>query len=387
MAVARATFGGHGATSARTQHSKYGYVWADVSIDGELAPPEGKTDLVIADLAMKCTVVAGGPGKGRSVFRVVVGGNGWGRVIPQKDYTNDVGIKAADVLRDAAREAGETIETTTKELLGTKWVRPEGPASRVLERLAPGGGWHVGEDGVTRLGARPTSPLAVPATRIEPVDRARGTVTLAAESIASIVPGVVVDGLEAIDVEHTISQKGGLRSTIYGARGAPTSRRLAALRALVDAFDPDRQVRAVWEYRVIDTEGKRLTLQPVRRSTGMPDLRRVRIMAGISGAEQDVELGSRVLVTFIDASPAMPIVVAFEDPEGDGFVPILLKLAGGDDFVALAAKVATQLSTLKSALTSAIVVPLDGGASFKATLLAALASWPASVAASKVKAT
>lgn len=384
MAVASATLEGNRATEARSQHSRYGCWYADVSLDGEHTL-SGKVTLVIADLSMKGSVLAGGPGKGRSEYRIAAG-TGWSKIIPRKDYANDAGIKAIDVLRDAAAACGETIDAEAPEILGIKWVRDEGEASRVLERLAPGG-WYVGEDGVTRLGARPVSQLAVTATRIEPVDRARGSVTIAAESIASILPGVVVDGLEAIDVEHSVSVKGGLRSTIYGARGASTSRRLAALRALFDAFDPDRNYRAIWEYRVVDKEGKRLTLQPIRKSTGMPDLRRVRVMAGISGAEQDVELGSRVLVTFIDANPAMPIVVAFEDPEGDGFVPILLKLAGGDDFVALAGKVAAQLSALKTALTGAVIVPLDGGASFKASLLTALGSWPASVAASKVKAT
>ena len=64
----------------------------------------------------------------------------------------------------------------------------------------------------------------------------------------------------------------------------------------------------------------------------------------------------------------------------------LVELAGNADAVALASKVSAQLTALKAALTGAVVVPLDGGASFKASLLAALASWPAPVASAKVKA-
>jgi phage baseplate assembly protein V len=64
----------------------------------------------------------------------------------------------------------------------------------------------------------------------------------------------------------------------------------------------------------------------------------------------------------------------------------LVELAGNTDAVALASKVAAQLTALKSAISGAVVVPMDGGASFKATLLAALASWPASTASTKVKA-
>ena len=56
-------------------------------------------------------------------------------------------------------------------------------------------------------------------------------------------------------------------------------------------------------------------------------------------------------------------------------------------FVALANLVAAQLNALKTAINGAAVVPNDGGAAFKANLMTALASWPATVAATKTKAT
>jgi phage baseplate assembly protein V len=56
------------------------------------------------------------------------------------------------------------------------------------------------------------------------------------------------------------------------------------------------------------------------------------------------------------------------------------------DYVARASLVDARLSALKSAISGAAVVAGDGGAAFKTNLLAALSSWPASVAASKVKA-
>lgn len=63
--------------------------------------------------------------------------------------------------------------------------------------------------------------------------------------------------------------------------------------------------------------------------------------------------------------------------------------AGGaaGQFVALANLVAAQLNALKTAINGAAVVPGDGGAAFKTNLMAALASWPSTVAATKVKAT
>lgn len=64
----------------------------------------------------------------------------------------------------------------------------------------------------------------------------------------------------------------------------------------------------------------------------------------------------------------------------------LVELAGNTDAVALASKVSTELTVLKNAISAAPVVPGDGGAAFKASLVAALSVWPASVASGKVKA-
>ena len=60
--------------------------------------------------------------------------------------------------------------------------------------------------------------------------------------------------------------------------------------------------------------------------------------------------------------------------------------ATASSFVALATLVAAELTALKTAISGAAVVTGDGGAAFKTNLLAALASWPGNVAATKVKA-
>src|SRR5678816_1359817 len=78
--------------------------------------------------------------------------------------------------------------------------------------------------------------------------------------------------------------------------------------------------------------------------------------------------------------------------KGDGSISIkplvpfaLVTVAGGAEFVALADKVTTALQTLKDAITNAVVVPNDGGASLKSTILAALAAWPSDVASETLK--
>lgn len=71
-----------------------------------------------------------------------------------------------------------------------------------------------------------------------------------------------------------------------------------------------------------------------------------------------------------------------------GFDPTSITIGsetGTPDFVALSTAVTTALTTLHSAISSAVIVPNDGGASFKTTLLAALASWPAPVGSTTVK--
>jgi len=60
--------------------------------------------------------------------------------------------------------------------------------------------------------------------------------------------------------------------------------------------------------------------------------------------------------------------------------------ASAASLVALAPLVASQLTTLKAAITAAPTVPNDGGAAFKAALVASLAAWPSTVSATKTKA-
>jgi len=57
----------------------------------------------------------------------------------------------------------------------------------------------------------------------------------------------------------------------------------------------------------------------------------------------------------------------------------------GTTALALSTKVATELNALKDAISNAATVPNDGGAAFKAAIVAALSAWPGDLAAEKVK--
>lgn len=303
----------------------WGIPWAEVTLDQE-ATLKGRVQFALADLAVSCTVMSGGIGPtGRSRYRLAAGAGGWGRTVKAKPYANDAGVKASTVIADVARDSGETIDVATLPLihLGPGFTRAADPAARVLEQIAPQG-WYVGEDGISRIGRRASRKLTSAAVVISK-DLARGVVSLAADSIVGLVPGVIVEGIEAVDVLHEITAAG-LRTTIWGAGISSTTRRLTAIRRLVEQLDPDRRFRATYEYRVVTQDGERVNLQVVRVSTGMPDLPRVTVRPGVSGARADLALGSRVLVTFVDADPARPTVTGFEDAEGDGFLPAALTI-------------------------------------------------------------
>lgn len=320
--MSTATLNGYRVVSARVTIPAWGAWYAEAQLDTEQTL-SGRVTLKVADLELVGTVLSGGPSQGRSAFRVAAGAGAWGKSIAAQGYANDAGVKVSTVLGDAARLAGETLAPIDAALrVGPAWTRQAGPASRDLELIAPRA-WYVDEAGVTRLGKRPTGTLDAKTTRVTPVDKARGKVVLAPTSIATLLPGVVVDGMEAVDVLHEIDADAGLRSTVWGARVGST---LDSLRALLAQLDPDREFRGVVEYRVVTAAGHRLNLQPVRVSSGMPSLSRVPVRPGVSGCEAEVALGSRVLVTFVDADPARPVVVAFDDAEAGGFKPVLLSI-------------------------------------------------------------
>lgn len=326
MAVTQ-TLGGYTATSTRLSIPGWGLSYADVTVDGEHALT-GATSLVLADLTVKCAVLSGGPAVGLSFFRVVVGAGGWGKQLKKRSYTNDGGVKLVTVLQDAANEAGETFDATTvdpSKVVGTYYVRQADLACRVLEQFAHGA-WYVGEDGVTRLGARPASTLTAPAPVTSQVDLAQQRVTISSDTIAQVLPGLTYQGVTAVDVEHTATASGGLHSTLWGKIGAGQSRRLAAYRAIFDQLDPNRAYRGVYEYRVVTQSGERLNLQSVRVSTGLPDVKAVLPRPGVAGAKGQPALGSRVIVAFVNADPTNPVVIAYENAEAGGFLPLSVTL-------------------------------------------------------------
>lgn len=314
----RATLNNRTVLGATLRIPAWGIPWADVELDGgELL--SGAVTLAINDLTMSGSVVNSGRYRGRSRYRIAAGAGGWGTELGRKSYASDYAVKTATVLQDAANESGETLDaTTTTGDLGNHWVRESGPAGRLLHLVAPQG-WYVGLDGITRIGSYTATAYEGEATRMANPAAETGAIELAAKDLATLLPGAVVDGLSVVDVEHRVASET-LRTTVWGEHGA-SSRLPAALARIVELLTASLRYRGVWEYRIVSQSGERLDLQPVRVSTGMPIIQRVKVRPGVPGASATHTLGALVLVAFVDGSPSRPVVVGFDDADSPGFLP------------------------------------------------------------------
>lgn len=321
-----ATLNGHACTRARVQAPAWGAWWADV----DLAEPEAlsvgaRVTLALADKTFSGTIVSGGAAEGRAAYRIAGGAGGWGRELPAKAYRSDTGVKASNVIGDAASACGETIASPPATKLGPHYARAAGAASAVLHALAPRA-WYVDFDGVTRFGARASVTYAGDGARSR-VSPATAVVEIATDEIGTLVPGVIVDGsAPASDVEYMLDARK-LRVRVYASTRA--SRNREALRRLVASLFPEIRYSGLFEFRVVTQQGERLNLQPVRAALGLPDLSGVPVRPGMAGLRATVLPGSLVLVAFADRDPSRPGVVAHDATDAPGWMPLALELGEG----------------------------------------------------------
>lgn len=301
-----------------------GLWYAEVELSEEVAL-SGAATLVMLDTSWSGTIVAGATVDGRSRYRVVAGAGRWGAELSPRAYANDAGLQVSRLVADAANEAGEpTPVGAPSDRKGPHYDRPAAPASFTLNALCPRA-WYAGADGVVRFGAReelPASGLAV-------VDRnpAARSVTLAAiDSFAGLLPGLQTDYGVAADLELSIGSEGARCRAYAALEGGNVRAQLWA--RMLDAIDPGRAFRGVFEYRIVSQSGERLNLQPIRSRANLPDLARVPVRMGVPGVRANHFPGAQVLVAFIDADPTRPAVVGFDAPDQPGWHPLTLELGG-----------------------------------------------------------
>lgn len=213
-----ATLGGEAVKLGRVLVSWGGPWIARAVLDAPTLPepdPFG-AELVIAGVVFRGSMLVDESGEVVETGSACVlgGAAGWRRPIDALGYTNDGGVLASTVIRDAAELVGERFEIvagvdpqspTARELnLGRGFFHfGRRPAAEVVERIAPGR-WWVGPDGTTRIGARPrpfTKAGTYEVLRWWPLSR---RAELVVESPLTLVPGAVLLPEGPLTVPRTI---------------------------------------------------------------------------------------------------------------------------------------------------------------------------------------
>lgn len=340
-----ALLGEQTAYRAKVSISGYGLPWIEATLT-EAATLTGAQVFQIGGVSVNATIVAGGTFEGKARYRLVGGAGGWGAVAKRKAYNDDAGVKFTKIATDLANEVGETLGTVPTDRRGPHYARQECAAFLTLHELAPRG-WYVDLAGVTHFGARPVTTYTGDGTIVR-TDPAARLVELACDRLdTSLVPGVSIGGNPpATDVEWEIGET---RLTVRAFWGAPKGdTRIDAWTQLFEALFPNLRYAGTFEYRVVNQEGERLNLQPVRSSTGMPVLARVPVRPGVSGFRSDVSAGELVLVQFADRDPSRPNVTSHDHADSEGWLPDVTELGRDTDFLATK----TAIDTLQQAFDS-----------------------------------
>ena len=330
-----ATLGGNSCTRGRVQIPKCWRGWVDVEL---VEPVEltGTQTFALGEFSAVTTVISGGVAEGKARYRVVFGKGGWGKTLDEKSYMNDAGVKASNIVQDAAAECGETLGMLPTARLGSHYARARGSASNVLHELAPRA-WRVDLDGVTKFDAWPAAEYTGDGARVR-TDLATGVIELSVDEVGNLLPGVSVDGHgPAVDVEYEFDAK---RVAVRVYFGSQTSERLEAMRLIFESLFPRMKYAGTFDFRVVQQNGERFDLQPVRASSGLDDLRNVPTR-GHPGIKAQVTLGEIVAVTFADNDPSRPQIIAHDNPDSPSWRPTLIKCGDGGDFVALKGSVDT----------------------------------------------
>jgi hypothetical protein len=258
----------------------------------------------------------------------VGGAGGWGTFARAKDYHNDAGVKSSLIVKDLAREVGETLGVVNlSTIVGPDYVRRAIVASCVLEDVIKGSQWWVDYDGKTNIGSRSTYPDTGPYELISYSPRDR-VAELGLDDLSSIRVGTVLsqrlDTTQIIRELTVVLDANKLRAFAWcGGVSSDSNRVMRALGAIIARSDV--QLFGKYRYRVVRMAGARVELQAVRKSPGLPDILPISQVSGVAGAWARLSAGSEVFVEFECGAPALPMVTAFAPRSwagsGAGFVP------------------------------------------------------------------
>lgn len=318
-------------------------VWClDADLDEAGAEITGRVSVTLGGLTLSGTVDTGASGawaEGRHV-RVYGGALGWSKELAPRGYHNDAGVKASEVLRGAAQEAGEVlvIGAGLDAKIGADYVRERGAASTTFEAVLPAAVWWVDLLGTTQIAAaRPSAELAAnaelelldydPAARVATLAGAPeavqiGTVLRPARFGARLSAPVMVRELVYSVSGHEI------RIVAHESSDEPGGRLLGPLKRLARAVR-DEKLPGLYRYRVVSTSVDRVQLQAVTKGR-WPDILPCSLGAGIAGGWADLAPGAIVAVSFLDEDRALPQIVSCTPKGQPGHVPPIAALDGDE---------------------------------------------------------
>lgn len=335
---------GNGVRALKLNVSTVGPWVADVEL-AEAAALSGAVTLTIGDTELHGTVIADQAGSfaTQTSARIVGGAGGWSQALTFKGYHNDAGIKARLVAEDAAREVGETLQSFAPltDRVGIDYAREAATASTVLEYAAGGAAWWVDFNGLTYVGARPTSDLPSESYQLMDYNARERVAVLSLEDVSQLQIGSVItderlDGPQTVhDFEVNTVDGSPLHASVWFGGVENEAGRLASLLRSIITHATAGELPGCYRYRVVTMgSDKRVDLQAVRKQAGVPDLRSISQWPGVPGVEAVLTLGAEVIVMFIDSDPAQPIITNYAGPGGAGFVPVSLALCGSQQAAA-----------------------------------------------------
>lgn len=377
--------------------------WA--RIDFTDIPEEEITDveIVIDDLTLKGKIVPerAGTSNERRKALVIAGNAGFGTILEPLHYRADTGVRARLVVDDTIRSAGETLDTfePENERVGPHYVRQSGTARRVLEDCIGSSIWWVDYDGITHVSPVREQVSANPEDyRVLSYDPLERIITLEIQNPGGVIVGSLLE--DGLDVPQTVKEldlsasASGLRMQVWTGDGIYG--RVDSQAYIMHKRYADKYLFGSWRYRVDRMNGDKIDARPVLTSNGLPELVAVELSPGIPGFDGDLPDGLEVLIEFVEGNRSLPRVVGFSGHDQANWTPTLtvidadeIKLGdGASEYVALSNLVESKLGDLYGKITSAVIVPNDGGAAIQNKVKELGVGWPSSgsVAATKVKA-
>jgi hypothetical protein len=369
------TIGGKPVLTAELRLLRVGAWHLDCVVDSS-EKLTGKVDIDLDGSKWVGTIIDSNVYAGRCTSWIVGGAGGMQTEI---DASQHVGSQLGGIVQDIVTKGGETVsEKTLPAVLSRsipQWERLAGPVAVALSRLLDWShlSWRILQDGTIWIGEE-TWPEVTPSVTVTKEEWETGVVTVAPvddfNDLVGIVPGTVFRGHRIEQVVHSIGE-GTTRTAIHTASAS------TELRRYLEPIRRELDYATGWlcEVKGQNADGT-LQVSPVDKRLQGRGLDKVKIELGVPGTVK-VPAGTSVRVVFLDRDPSRPVAVAF-----GGANLTELSLGSGADFVALAAKVNSAFSSLKTYLdahTHPTGVGPSGPPAGPYTL-------PASVAAAKVKA-